>query len=190
MRAKNLLPFVSSILLAVLSSGCVTYNMWSDSMLDRWNEPASDPHLRLFQSGTNFLVVYDEYRERSDSNRTRAYFLNENQNRIRTNRRPAFTSTNAVRALAPVPVFITTECYGTNSLPAFAVVETNQHLFTIYTGARGTNRCELPVYNDGKGKAVRVLLTPLTVTADLTIVGCIVGYAYACGQTSGYNPSY
>ena len=67
MRTQKLLFLFCSALLAVLCPGCVTYNLWSDAMLDRWNEPAANPHLRVFQSNTNFFVVYDEYRERSDT---------------------------------------------------------------------------------------------------------------------------
>lgn len=55
-----------------------------------------------------------------------------------------------------------------------AVVAPNGQDFTLYSGARKMGDHELPVYRDASGRTQQVLLTPLAVAADLTIVGGVL----------------
>jgi len=160
-----------------LAAGCTTDALWNKTNLDAWNEPATDPNLRLFHAEPqkDLLVAYEEYSERSGATQTRAYLLYQNQKRLEQRRRPRFVSTNRLRALPPVPVFQTPPAPGTNfSQTLYAVVSTNGPSFTIYSGDRVVSAHELPSYNDGKGRAARIALTPLAVTADITIIGGFV----------------
>jgi hypothetical protein len=69
----------------------------------------------------------------------------------------------------------------------YAVISTNKQFFTIYSGKEKTDY-SLAVYNDGRGQIYRIALTPVAVTADLTIVGGFLGcwYIYALAE-SGYS---
>jgi len=167
----------------VLATGCTTASLWKDNDLDAWNEPAYEPHVHLFSapSTNDLLVVYNEYHERNEKSLTRAYWLNENQKRIEKRHTPHFVSTNLASSLSPVPVLLSS----TNeiNLPTpCALLETNGQSFTFYSATGEKTRHDLPIYKDGKGKTEKILLTPLAVTADITIVGgviaFIVGYAY------------
>ncbi|HXI71546.1 MAG TPA: hypothetical protein VNN22_14420 [Verrucomicrobiae bacterium] len=40
----------------------------------------------------------------------------------------------------------------------------------------------MPTYNDGQGRVEKIALTPVAVTADLTIVGGILGCWFAYGM--------
>jgi hypothetical protein len=59
-----------------------------------------------------------------------------------------------------------------------AVVATNKQSFTLYQNHSIVGSYQLPVYNDGKGRAAKIALTPVAVGADLTIVGGYVAYLY------------
>jgi hypothetical protein len=160
--------------LLALGGGCATSALWDNGRLDACKEPASNLNLRLYEAkaDTNLLVLYDEFSERNESVRTRAYWLNENQTRVDQRLAPRFTRTNALRHLPSVPVFYEPIAAGTN-WPAglCAVVATNRQSFTLYLAKRPVGSHDLPVYNDGEGQVERIALTPVTAAADLTIVG-------------------
>ena len=179
MKANRIIWFVLGSSLLTLASGCATSQLWDQAQLDCWNEPADNPHLRLFKTADekNFLVIYDEYSERADSTHTRAYLLNENQRRIQAGNAPYFANANLIHGLAAVPVFssATHQEAGPHSLFA---VEGHQ-CFTLYANSK-TNIYDLPVYNDGKGTLERVALTPLTLTADATVIGGVIWFQSGC----------
>jgi hypothetical protein len=168
---RQLLTMV--LLLPLLTGGCATNALWNKTQLDAWNEPDDNSRLQLFDASRqkDFLVVYDEYSERHDSTRTRAYFLNQNDKRVEQGRKPHFVSAQLSRELPLVPVLQTLPLANTNFLPTvYAVISTNKQSFTIYSSEQRTNH-DMPVYNDGWGRTDRIALTPVAVVADLTIVG-------------------
>ncbi len=179
-----------TLLLPLLTSGCATNALWNKTDLDAWNEPAQNAEVRLFDARQkrDFLVVYDEYSERHDSIHIRAYLLNQNHKRVAQGQKPHFVSTRLSHKLAPVPIFQTLPESNTNSSQTiYAVISSNKQSFTIYSGEEKTDY-SLAVYNDGRGQIYRIALTPIAVTADLTIVGGILGcwFIYALAE-SGYS---
>jgi hypothetical protein len=162
------------LLLPLLASGCVTHKLWTESTLDEWNEPAGDPNLHLFHDGrlNDFLVVYDEYSERHFTTQTRAFFLRLNQSSLAQRIQPHFVSTNLADHLSPIPVF---RLAPTNlPAPPYGVRGTNGGSFTVFSDHQRLGPFSLPLYDDGVGRWERIAWTPLTVTADLTIVGGVV----------------
>jgi len=183
---------ILALLLPLLTGGCATHALWTEAQLDDWNEPATDSKLQLFDASRqkDFLVVYDEYSERHDSTRTRAYFLNQNEKRVEQGRKPHFVGAQISGELAPVPVLQTLPLANTNSPPAiYAIVSTNRQSFTIYRDEQRTNH-DLPVYNDGWGRTDRIALTPVAVVADLTIVGGCLGYVWLQGGGPGLQSDH
>ena len=187
MRQRN---WFLLLLLPLLAGGCATNALWNKTQLDAWNEPASNANLRLFDASrkNDFLAVYDEYSERHDSIHRRAYFLNQNQKHVELGRKPHFVSARLARELPPVPIFQTLSDSNTNfSQIIYAVISTNRQSFTIYSGNEKTDY-SLAVYNDGRGQIDRIALTPVAVTADLTIVGGFLGCWFIYGLAeSGYS---
>ena len=159
--------------LPVLASGCVTHKLWSEKTMDEWNEPAASPNLRLFRDTRqdDFLVVYDEYSGRHYTTQARAFFLHQNLKPLDEHSRPHFVSTNLSSRLPPVPVFASVT---TNAPESYYVVTTNGGNFTLFSNGRESGSYPLPFYNDGIGRVERTAWTPLTVTADLTIVGGVL----------------
>jgi len=161
------------LFLPMLASGCVTHKLWSEKSMDEWNEPAANPNVRLFRDARcdDFLVVYDEYANRLCTTNVRAFFLYQNLKPLEEHLRPHFVSTNLTRDLPPVPVF---SMAMTNPPDWFYAVTTNGAHFTLFSGGRKSGSYPLPFYNDGVGRMERIAWTPLTVTADLTIVGGVL----------------
>jgi hypothetical protein len=192
MSANFVARFVLPLLL-ISASGCATKALWNNENLEAVKEPADNLNLRLFDAKkhNDLLVVYDEYSERNDGVRTRAYWLNENQERIDQRRAPHFASTNLMRHLSPVPVFYSTLGETNWTFAQYGVVETNRQSFTLYSNNGKISRHDFPTYNDGKGRVEKIALTPVAVTADLTIVGGYLGVwcLYGLAQ-SGDNNSW
>jgi hypothetical protein len=175
------------LLLPLLAGGCVTHKLWTESRLDAWNEPAASPNLRLFRDERqdNFLVVYDEFSERHDSARTRAFFLHPSEKPQPLRGHPHFVNANWARRLTPVPVL---SVVPTNSPELFCVVtQTNGVCLTIFSGGQPMGSYQLPVYDDGWGKVERIAWTPFAVTADLTIVGGFLGCLWIYSGGPGLN---
>ena len=186
-RVARLLP----LLLLTFGSGCATNALWNNGNLEAIKEPASNINLRLFDAKrqNDLLVVYDEYSERNDGIRTRAYWLNENETLVNQRLAPHFVNTNLIHNLPSVPVFHASAPSETNLTQAlYAIVATNQQSFTLYSGNREISSYDLPFYNDGKGRVEKIALTPIAVTADLTIVGGYIGVWCLYGLAeSGYS---
>jgi hypothetical protein len=192
MQTKYIVRLVFGLAVLILGNGCVTKHLWESSELEDWNQPAANSNLRVYQAEPkkDVLVIYDEYCERSDATRTRAYWLNENQKLISDRAMPHFVSTNSASGLTAVPVLLaTTDQTQLPPLP-YAIVETNGSSFTIHADGGTLGSHDLPVYNDRKGKVEKFVLTPLATTADLTIVGGFVGYLYLAWRCGANGPIY
>jgi hypothetical protein len=178
------------LLLPLLTGGCATNALWNKTDLDAWNEPAQNADVRLFDARhkKDFLVLYDEYSERHDSIHTRAYFLNQNQKGVAQGQKPHFVNARLSHQWPPVPIFQTLPESDTNfSQTIYAVISTNKQSFTIFSGKEKTDY-SLAVYNDGRGQIDRMALTPVAVTADLTMVGGFLGGWFIYGLAeSGYS---
>lgn len=70
----------------------------------------------------------------------------------------------------------------------YAVCNTNEQSFILFSGHDKIGSFNFPVYNDRWGNVEKVALTPVTVTADVTVAGGIaaVYLAYGLGQC-GYT---
>ena len=179
LRVKFARLFLPLLLLMLLESGC-TYALWTNGNLVQYKEPAPNPDLHLFEAkqGTDYLVVYREYSERSDSLHGRAYWLNKNQSRVNNQKAPVFAGRKEARKLTAVPVFY--------SMPRsdfakgiYAVCDTNQQTFALFSGNRELGSYNFPIYRDHWGNVEKAALTPLAVTADATVAGGVVAVLYA-----------
>jgi hypothetical protein len=179
------------LLLWLLESGCTcTHALWANGHLVACKEPAQYPNLNLFESRQrgDFLVVYDEYSERTDSVHRRAYWLNRNQSRVENEKSPVFARPGEAsrQNLAPVPVFYSKP--GTVFVPEiYAVCDTNEQSFALFSAHGKIGSFNFPVYNDRWGNVEKVALTPVAVTADVTVAGgmAAIYIAYGLGE-SGY----
>jgi hypothetical protein len=185
LRHSFLFLFLSALL--ALANGCMTRSLWTEAPLDNLNQPASPARLQVFQlpDQNDWLVVYDEYSERRDCSRTRAYLLNRNEARTAQHLRPVFSSDQPPQGSIALPVLSAPPASPPDSSGAFYAVATpDGQGFTIYSGNQAVSSHELPAYDDGTGAWKRAALTPLTATADLTIVG---GYVLVHVWPAGYS---
>jgi hypothetical protein len=175
------------LLLPLFVSGCLTHQLWTNSQLDSWNEPAPAIGLQLFHDPTNqrVLVVYQEYSGRHEKIRTRAYFVDESLPPAPHDVAPKFVDPGISRSLAPVTVFPAMPANPPDLL--FAVAATNGPAFSLYSGNVTNGPYMLPIYDDGSGQVKRIALTPVAATMDLTVIGGAVGvfWLYADGPGLG-----
>jgi hypothetical protein len=169
---------VAVALAGAMFCGCATNALWSDANLGTWHEPVTNSPVRMFHDGQSgeLLVLYEEASSHHHQVRTRAYLLYKNEGRIERQAHPAFVKTDVARHLEPIPVFPNAAAAAAPLTPIYAVLSTNQLCFTVYSSGASVGLYELPVYYDGFGKVERLALTPLAVTADLSIVGGAVAY--------------
>src|SRR5713101_3033023 len=149
----------------------LTYKLWDDRALARFNEPADNPHLQLFQSArtNDVLVQYDEVREKNEKVRRRTFFLNPNLERLEAGRKPRFASPRKADNLQPIPL-VSELPASDNSHSLIGIVSTNGHEVTLRDQGRELASFSLPLYETAGGKVERVLLTPLAAASDVAIV--------------------
>lgn len=169
---------------AMLLSGCATSALWEDGAFALYHEPARPPNLQLFHSARRnaVLVRYHEAYEGSDSIKPRAYWLRHKDRPVPNPHKPRFVSIKPDRELVAVPLRETDKAPLGLQSGLYAVVSTNATDFVLHSGEANLGCFELPVYRDSAGRAVQVVLTPLAVVADLTIVG---GYIFLQAWASG-----
>ena len=165
----------------MLQSGC-TLALWQNDIVDSWNEPATESHVRLFQSKPpeKILVVYTEHCGHKNAMRTQAYWLDKNQNQPERHRAPHFVSTNSSKGLTAIPVFLSPP-EPPDLPPFYAVAATDGQSFTLYSNGDKIASHHLPSYDDSTGEVEKVLLTPVAFAGDLTIIGGVIGYLYVGG---------
>src|SRR5260370_23953552 len=161
-------------------------------MLARFNEPADNPHLQLFQSArtNDVLVQYDEVREKNEKIRRRAFFLNPNLERLEGGKKPRFVSPRKSDNLQPIPL-VSEPHAADNSQGLIGVVSSNGHEVTLRDQGLALASFSLPVYETAGGRVERVILTPVAATCDVVIVGVVAGvilaYWWAANGGPGIN---
>ena len=104
-------------LIALLLNGCrsasdldwsMTYRLWNCPSFRNVRCPAANLHLELFadEAQSDVLVVYDEAHEKKSAVRRRAFFVNQNLERIQAGRKPRFVTEAAAHGLKPIPVIV------------------------------------------------------------------------------------
>jgi len=180
MKPVRLLALVA---LCHLCSGCATAYLWKSSSLADFNEPAAKPQLRVFEAPAqnDFLAVYDELRVNA-SIRPRAYLILANRERTSAARKPQFVKTPNLNTLKPVMLFgAGQQAVSADGQPVVRML--TSHRFALQIGANEVGQFDLPVYKSAGSTPERILVTPLAITADATVIGGFMAILYA-GQGS------
>jgi hypothetical protein len=174
-----LVPFLTGC--SGLSDCTLTGRLWEHGDASDRSLPAPHPNLCLYQTANrrDILVIYDETHEDSGVVRRRAYLLNVNKDRIEKGRGPKFVRVRHMDRLLTIPVESAAPSQ-TNSdagagMRAFLLAD-GRH-FTLVSQGAEAGEFYLPAYVSFSGRAGRIALTPLTVSADVVIYGSI---AAAC----------
>ena len=168
-------------------SGC-TYMLWSDQNYEAFHQPAPNPDLHLYQSKkqNDILVVYKEQSERSERINTRAYWLNRNQIRVTRQSPPIFVSQRAARNLPAVPVFNSTPP-NLDAVRSFYALSATTQSFRLFLPAGEVSSYSLPLYDAERPVAEKIVLTPVTMTADVAIAAAVAGVVFLCLEASSSN---
>jgi hypothetical protein len=202
MKTKAVCNIVVLVIQAILLTGCVTAKVWEPHNFAGFHEPADPANIQLFYSSQikDVFVAYDEKIDHKGATRRRAYWLEHNQSKEGTERRPHFVSLKQGQGLPPIPVFESMEKADSSPGIGIFALTTNSFEFRLYANSENqTNGAlakatllgdyELPTYYDSSGRRRKIMLTPPAVIADLSIIGgcaaLIAAYAYA---QSGTHP--
>lgn len=182
---------VLSLALLISQSGC-TYMLWTDDNLQANRVPAGNADLRLYASKTqdDFLVVYQEQSERNNKIRTRAYWLLDNENRVKAERAPLFASKKSQRGLSTVPLYYLPPVQVETNHDFYAVWETNNESFAIFTTNRAIGIYTLPIYDDGRGRLEKIALTPVAVSVDAAVGVVILGILILGSSADDDSPNF
>jgi hypothetical protein len=169
------------MLVAPLLNGC-TALLWNKDTFAKYCYPASPPNLALFYSTArkDVLVRYDERREDDRKIHHRCYWLEPNTDKVRQGDPPRFVSRALARGLDPVLRLDAR----TNPPPAgpkglYAVVPASNEGFTLYAGDDELDSYALPKYTQASGTGAKILLTPLAIAGDATLIGTVGGLILA-----------
>lgn len=171
-------------------TGCQTYDeyglthkLWSDASLTDHYEPAGTRAVKSFQRppSPRLLVSYDELRERNDTVRRRAFFLPDSAKTLAEHGKPGFTNPAPGAGWVEIPVIVAGE--PAPDAPVYLKLSADHRSFVIVRGGCTDGPHHLPTYVDQSSTAFRVVMTPVAVVADVTVVALFCGvmfiYAYA-----------
>ncbi|SRR5581483_3010367 len=187
--AARLTSFIIASLL-LTGAGCsdladhsLTGNLWSPESANHCGPLLTNVDLHVFEKSdhSDFLVQYNEEREKNGAVRRRSYFLLENDPSVERFGKPRFVDPKAAQNLQPIPVRLDTSA--TNLCPGLsATVSTNGTSFFLFRDGKYLGEYRLPAYVETASRTRQILLTPLAVTGDVviaaTVVGVIAGLIY------------
>jgi len=175
---------------SLLLTGCATvekyslaYRLWENDDLSKYNEPAPNPNLALFETANpaNVLVQYDALGEKHTEITRRSYYLWPNEARIAAGKKPKWAEPAVTEGMKPIPVI--SDAAATTNLPpgqaAYAATTREGRGFSLYRSGEPQESYDLPVYAETYATATRLALTPFAVTGDTLMVcgfGAIVGF--------------
>lgn len=181
---RRLVFHISLLGFVALLAGCqgtgdygFTHKVWSTDSLRRFNEPATDPKVEVFQheQRSDVLVQYDEVREKDGAIRRRAFFVNQNLDRLKAGRKPRFVSLKTAAGLKPVPVVPAGTAPRSEPAGIYATVSEGSRQVSLRVNGEELQAVSLPAYPVSSGALRKTLLTPLAVTGDVVVVSCYVG---------------
>ncbi len=169
-------------------SGCATHYIWSESPLDEFREPSVPNEMRLYDAAArkDVLVEYHESLSSSDSSKPRAYFALQNQKRILDSHKPHFVDLSSTNRLASIPLLSSP----TNFVPMSGLIArrtAKEDQFELFRDGQSLGIFDLPTYPSSSGKVKKILLTPITVALDATVIGGVI-YTYSLGGMGYLEP--
>jgi hypothetical protein len=163
----------------ILFSGCATHSIWEGPLLDSFHEPANPSRLTVYRvpGKEDYLVRYDDLSPSRDLAVPRAYYAERNRAETVRAQKPHFVNLNETGKGTSLPVLNPTnpQNHPGAEYPAYVVQENNQRFGIYGQGSRLVGEYDLPTYPTSAGTVKRVLLTPITLALDATVVG---GYAF------------
>ncbi len=187
---KSLITWLLVVCLLPVLTGCqglsdqsLTVHLW-DNLAANHNGPTPYPNLKISQDSKDFLVQYDEIRDKNAHVTRRAYWLYASEHRVEKGKRPQFVNPHLADRLQAVTVETSSvpDAIVDSSTPTGAVLLSDHRHFTMMANGNSLGTFCLPTYADGKSRAELAALTPLTVTVDTAVVaaevGTVVGVIY------------
>jgi hypothetical protein len=195
---KSLITWLFILCLMPFLTGCedlggnsLTGKLWSD-MAANHNGPAPDPNLKISQTRDrkDFLVQYDEVRDRDSSAKRRAYWLFASKRRLEKGKKPHFVNPRQANGLQAVLVetnSVPDAVEDSAARPGAVLLSDHRHFTLVADGGEVGTFC-LPVYADRTSRAELVALTPVTVLGDTAVVvgavAAVVGLVYLSAWAS------
>jgi hypothetical protein len=173
---RNFFFLLLLILQVPLWTGC-TALLWEKSTFSTYYHPAGPPNLQLYYSEqqNDFLVQYDESRNREKTIRTRYYWLKPNVKLTEGGHKPVFQDVVAVdglKLLPQTPLLLNPPPPALNGL--YVVCRPDDIRFQVYSGTNQIHSYILPDYDANQKTALKVLLTPPAVIVDATVIGAVI----------------
>jgi hypothetical protein len=162
---------------SVLLSGC-TAALWKKDTFAYYHRPADPANLQLFYSPArkDILVRYDESTEKTGAISARCYWLETNTERINLGYKPHFSSLKLTEGLEAIPISKMAPGSPVPSKASFAVaMQEDDDSFTLYHGGEQLESYKLPTYVEPSRRVKQILLTPLALAGDATVIGAVIG---------------
>lgn len=184
-------PLCFALLLAVISTGCVTHAVQDYYRESHWLRAAEAPQVALFRSadGKDVVVRYAEARAGTGPATTRAYFLAPNARRIFAGHKPVFVDPSATNGLKPIELLPCSTELAKLSPPSGrgevrARLLASGRGFTLIADQRESDPYTLPAYEAGGWRAAKAVATVPAVTFDAWVV--VMGLCIGGGNIGHY----
>ena len=105
--------------------------------------------------------------------------------REREGKPPHWLPDSAVAGLAPIAVLPSKPDPAATGTGTYALLGEGGGNFTLYRPGMGPTTHYLPSYRESSAALLRVALTPLAVSGDVVMVGCVAGIVAVVGLAEG-----
>jgi hypothetical protein len=184
--------------LAICLAGCatcqkysLTYRLWDSGDFGKFNEPAPDPKLGLFEATNHadVLVQYDAFTEKHSAVKRQAYYLRANHARIINRQKPKFVRSSKAEGMKPIPIVGANAGMTNAPVPdsAYAVTGVVSRTFTLYQQGGRAETFDLPIFQESSGTAIRAAFTPLAVAGDTAMVAGAAAFVFLEALASSHS---
>ena len=193
------LPFLSGC--EELADQSLTTHLWNNLSANH-NGPTPSPNLKISEDARrqDFLVQYDEIRDKNAHVTRRAYWLYASGRLAEKGRKPHFVNPHLADSLQAVTVETNSvpDAIVNSAAPTGAVLLSDNRHFTLVANGADLGTFTLPTYADSQSRAELIAFTPATIMVDTAVVAAEVGvvagviYLASCVDSNGnfnYSPN-
>ncbi|HEY0455054.1 MAG TPA: hypothetical protein VGE41_01670 [Verrucomicrobiae bacterium] len=180
----------TSLLLLLFLSGCSTTNLWIAT--DSFAEPSRPTHLIVYAvpEKHDLLVEYDELPAHRDKPRRRAYFLMENDEKIRLAKKPRFIKPAETNGLTLVRLQESNAVTNAETgLTNYFVAGTGNYFSLMNRDGSEMTRFDLPTYKTIPVSVKGLMVGPAVVAGHATAVAAVTAVAAAYVYGLSHNAS-
>jgi hypothetical protein len=166
------------VLLVLVTSGCATPALWKATAIREW-KPCLPTEVLLIETAgrqPDAAVLFDQWNELTHEYRPVAWRLSQSPTNLSIGSKAVGQLTKSIAPTRTIPLFTVNAVPSdvSSAPPGYAVWDWSGKQLTIHLDGYTGGPRVLPTSHTARRTTLRVIATPLAVTADAAIVGAVL----------------